>query len=247
MTSVVQPNFKAVIAMMAIAFGISTFFTLRPQDDSIPMANVAAIPGDLGDWRCVSDVPLDAGLMSEMKADSYVDRYYQNRRTGQVVQLMVVYRRYGRREFAHRPEQCYPAGGYNIISKDHTTLPYDGRAVDAVHLVADGSNVQRSDGKTGVPTETLTYFFASGDRTESDFMKQQLLMAFERLFPDKNGWTFLRLSSPRMTTDDDALEAQQDFMRVYGPPIKSVITTDNSGAPAQAALSPSDAFGSFKP
>ncbi len=235
-----QPNFRLVIAMLSVVLVLSTLFSFRREDDSLPTANLSAIPGDRGDWRYVQEMPLSPDLMTEMKADSYVDRRYVNTRTGQNVELLAVYRRYGRREFAHRPDQCYPAAGFNITLKDHATLPYAGRAIDVVHITADGRNVQRADGKVGMPDQTLTYFFASGDRTESDFMKQQFIMSIERLVPNKNGWTFIRLSSERTTTDDDALDAQQDFMRVYGPAIEQRITTDPT---ALSATPPPDSFG----
>ncbi len=241
-----RPNFVVVIAMMSIALVISTLFSFRHEDDNLPVANVSAIPGDRGDWHCIQEVPLPPDLMSEMKADSYVDRRFWNPRLGQEVELMAVYRRYGRREFAHRPDQCYPAAGYNITSKDHVTLPYAGRAVDAIHLVADGKAVQNANGSIGQPNETLTYFFASADKTESDFMRQQLLMSVERLIPNKNGWTFIRLSTRhnKGTGDTEALAAQQDFMRVYGPDIEQVITTDTSAiGPTPTPISPSQAFG----
>ena len=241
-----RPNFRVVIAMMFIALVLSTLFSLRREDVDLPIANLAAIPGDRGDWKCDREIPLPPDLMNEMKADSYVDRRYVNLRLGQEVEIMAVFRRYGRREFAHRPDQCYPAAGYNMTSKDHVTLPYAGREVDAIHLVADGKGVQNGDGSVGAPNETLTYFFASADKTESDFMRQQLLMSIERLIPNKNGWTFIRLSSrhTRGSGDTEALAAQKDFMRVYGPDIQQVITTDTSSAGvATAQLSPSQTSG----
>lgn len=225
-----KPNYILVLAMLAVSLVLSIAFGLKPQDTGIGVADVRNIPLSLGDWEYKGDTPTDPEIFKQMLADSFVSRFYVNKRTRQTVELLVVYRRYGRREFAHRPELCYPAGGYNIVLKDHTTLPYAGRDCPAIHLIADGSHVQQANGVTGVPTTTISYLFASGDRTECDFIRQQLVMAVERLVPNKNGWTFLRLSSFRVTNDADALAAQQDFMRVYGPKIQDVITTDQAAA-----------------
>jgi EpsI family protein len=250
MTPVRQPNFFLVLGMMAVAFALTMFFSFRPENNNVPVADVSAIPRDMGDWKCQGDTPLDPNVMKQMLADSFVSRVYVNARTNQRVELLGVYRRYGRREFAHRPELCYPAGGYTIVKKDRTTLPYAGQERPAVYLLADGSKVQLANGGTGVPPTTVTYVFASGDRTECDFLRQQIWMAFERVIPNKNGWTFIRLSSMRTTNDDDALQAQQDFMRVYGPAIQKVITTDTSAVasarPAPAAANASESFGSFQ-
>ncbi len=227
------PRYNLVIGSLAVALGLSLYFGSRPENMSA-VADVTTIPRDLPGWKCLGDMKMDDNTMKQILADSYVDRMYKNDK-GQIVELLVVYRRFGRREFAHRPELCYPAGGYTITKKGRTVLPYAGAEKPAVTLTADGSNVARADGKIGVPTTTVSYLFASGQRTECDFMKQQIWMAIERLVPNKNGWTFVRMSSMRTTTDDDAASAQQEFMAAYSPSIEKVITTD--GTPSPAAVS----------
>ena len=164
--------------------------------------------------------------MQQLGADSYTLRRYVNLKTKQQVELYVIYRRYGRREFNHNPDQCFPAGGYRVIKRDTAMLPYAGVDRPVVHMLFDGSHVERNDGKEGVPDATVTYFFASGERTEHVFLKQQMWMATERFVPNRNGWTLLRLNSPKITTDEDALAAQVDFMKAFGPSIRDVITTD---------------------
>ena len=86
MTTMARPNFRVVIAMMGIALALSTWLTLKPQNDDLPVAELSAIPGDRDNWRCVQEVPLDSALMTEMKSDSYMDRLYQDRNTGQNVE-----------------------------------------------------------------------------------------------------------------------------------------------------------------
>lgn len=218
---------RPIVATFAVA-ALSFWLSVRPPARAIP-ADVTRIPVAAGPWKSLGEIPSDAETMKQIEADSHIHRRYV-RADGQVVDFMVVYRRYGRREFAHRPDQCYPAGGYVGIRQDVTTLPWAGRMDRAVHWLFDGRNVQRGDGGTGVPTTTVTYLFVSGNRSESDFMRQQLWMALERLMPNKNGWTFLRLSSPRVTTDADALEAQRDFLRHFEGAVRKVITTDPATA-----------------
>ena len=72
--------------------------------------------------------------------------------------------------------------GYEELKKENNTLPWAGREDTAVHMLFDGAKVKRSDGQEGVPVATVSYFFVSGNRSESDFMRQQLIMALERLF-----------------------------------------------------------------
>ena len=207
--------------MMALTLVSSVAFSRRPEAVSAA-ADVRVIPRKAGDWTLQQDVRLDENVMRQILADSYVNRRYVNPE-GQMVELLVVYRRYGRREFAHRPELCFPAAGYQIARKDRTTLFYGGREVRAIHLKATAP---------GVPAANISYFFASGRKTEEDFLKQQVWMAFERLIPNKNGWTFVRLQAPNLTNDEAgdqaALNAEQEFMRAFAPTIERAITTYRS-------------------
>jgi len=223
-----KPRLAAMAAVTAVVGCLGIWLGSRPPMRATP-ADTSRIPSQVGDWRAIADIPDDPTTLKQIEADSHIHRRYV-RSDGQVVDFMVVYRRYGRREFAHRPDQCYPAGGFVGVRQDMTVVPWAGRRDPAVHWLFDGRNVQRADGGTGVPMTTVTYLFVSGNRSESNFMKQQLWMALERLMPNKNGWTFLRLSSPRVTTDADALTAQQDFLRNFEGPVRAVITTDPATA-----------------
>lgn len=214
-----QPtNTLPVIVLMTLTLLASIFFSRNPEPVSA-RADVTQIPKQRGSWRTAQDVNLDENVMRQINADSYIDRWYVNP-AGQAVELLVVYRRYGRREFAHRPELCFPAAGYTLTQKAKTDLFWGGRNVPAVSIKADGQDGSHTN---------LAYFFASGKKTEEDFLRQQLWMAFERVIPNKNGWTFIRLQSPRITTDEDALAAQKDFLRTFAPAIEAVITTDTKG------------------
>jgi len=235
------PRYTFLIGLMALVAAASLWVSRKP-DPNVAVADVTQITQQAGDWSAVGDIPIDEVTMKQILADTYVQRRYVNSK-GQSVDVLLVYRRYGRREFAHRPELCFPAAGFNIVSKDRKTLPYAGRDAEVVHLYADGTRVQRADGGSGLPNTTISYFFASGDRTECDFLRQQVVMAFERVIPNKNGWTFVRLTSEVPDGSDDAqmLAAQQDFMRAVGPSIREVITTDgkprtaSAGAPSVAS------------
>lgn len=228
-TSTYAPKYIVVLVMMAVSFAFGTYWELRP-DPTGRIADVKDIPLVVGQWKAEGNMPIDDITMKQIKADTYVQRHYV-RPDGKAVDILLVYRRYGRREFAHRPELCFPAAGYNITQRDRTTLWYGGRDAEAVHLNADGS-------RNAVPNTTISYFFASGNRTECDFIKQQVLMALERVIPNKNGWTFVRLTSNQLqgATDPELVAVQQDFMHAMAPELERVITTDKAGdLPLQAS------------
>jgi len=218
-------GYAPVIAMLAVTLLGGIAFARQPEPES-PIADVTKIPAVAGGWVSQGDQRLDANVMAQIKSDSHLDRWYYNPTTGQYVELLVVYRRYGRREFAHRPELCFPAAGYTVEKNGTVPLYWGGRDVPANQITANAKDGKQSN---------LSYFFASGKRTESSFVRQQVVMAFERLSPNKNGWTFIRLQSPTVTTPQDALAAQQDFMRMIAPEIERVITTDHRPIVASAS------------
>ncbi|MDX1934300.1 MAG: EpsI family protein [Capsulimonadales bacterium] len=261
-----RPNFRAAIVFLAIGCGLTWMLQFRPEDLGGRQATVRSVPYEVGPWKCVAEQTKSSSgttllrffgneggvwqclreqsagdqgqdaVMQQLKADDYFMRTYVNQNDGHVVQLYLVYRRYGRREFNHNPDMCFPAGGYVLKMRDVADLPYAGRMAPAVHMTFDGSKVERAPGQVGVPETTVSYLFASGRKTEHQFLRQQLWMALERLLPNKNGWALLRLTTEhqRMTgpsttepiSANEALSAQQDFMQAVGGEIEKAITTD---------------------
>jgi hypothetical protein len=206
--------------------------TLMVQNGHI-MADAAGLP--MYEEKEISGIQSEQ--MKSIGADDYLLREYLNMKTGIGVELYLVYRRYGRREFNHNPDMCFPAGGYIQETKDVAELPYGGQMVPAVHITFDGSRVERGPGQMGVPETTVSYFFASGKKTEHSFLKQQMWMAMERLLPNKNGWALLRLTTPHMRNSkqgatpispSEAFAAQQDFMQTFGGEVEKSITTDDT-------------------
>jgi EpsI family protein len=231
-----QPNWTPVYVLLGVAVLMTAFLRFRPEEDGLSSVDVRNISVESKQgWQYLGDAPESDDskkTMESIHADSYITRYYRSA-SGQVVELYVVYRRYGRREFNHNPDQCFPAGGWVKMKSQATPIQYASQNREALTTFFDGKGVISSQkdpatGKhlVGLPPATVTYFFASGDRTETVFLKQQMWMALERLIPNKNGWALIRLTTVRHTTDEDALEAHRDFLRVYGPDIQRNITTD---------------------
>lgn len=241
-----EPKLIKPAILLGVAAALTGYFWARPTLLA-EGADVSAIPQRIGEWQAVLDVQDSDNVMKQQNADSYLHRYYRRPSDGMVIELLAVYRRYGRRDFAHRPDQCYPAAGFQITQQDTTTLAWAGRQEPAKHLVADPGNAKLTNQEPYPASMTTSYLFVSGNRSESDFLKQQLWMALERVFRNKNGWTFIRLQTTHIPqfpfvgfnkppyagktfTDAEALAAQQDFMKAGEAEIRKVITTDPTTA-----------------
>ncbi len=245
------PNLIKPMILMGVAVALTAFFVSRPTLLA-EGADLTAIPRDIGEWKGIADVTDTDAVMKQQSADSYLHRYYRRDSDGMVIELLAVYRRYGRRDFAHRPDQCYPAAGFDIVTQDATTLSWAGRQESARHIIANPGNAQMGNGAPYPAPTTTTYFFVSGNRAESDFLKQQLWMALERVFRNKNGWTFIRLQTTQLPqfpfpgydkppyagktfTDAEALAAQQDFVKAGEAEIRKIVTTDPATAGAEGS------------
>ena len=224
---------RAAPALLLLAVAaVLGLIGLRMGDMAAPHADVTLLPTAFGSWVMTGSEKTDPKNLSlgdataqALALDSYTQRTYMNRATGRQIVLLLEYRRLGRGAFNHRPEACYPAAGYAMTGRTTTPIIYGGRPAEAVTIVAD------YQGHQGRSHQVLLYWFTTGRRVESNFLKQQVEMALGRLQPDKNGWAFVRLVCERRPGDNvatfnaDALAAEKDFVRQASPAIIQTIST----------------------
>jgi EpsI family protein len=212
------------LALLAVA-ALFAIWGLRAGDRPAPHADVTTLPTTIGTWRMVAseqtdpkDLAFDATISGALDLDSYTQRVYQDTRTGRSIFLLLEYRTMGRGAFNHRPEACYPAVGYVLSDRRTVRIMYGGRSQPAVAMTAD------FNGAEGRSHQALLYWFATGSRTESNFWKQQVEMAFGRLHPEENGWAFVRLVGEVPPGDEPGgLAAEQDFTRQAAPSLIQAI------------------------
>ncbi len=174
---------------------------------------LSTLPLQIDTWKG-RDLELTQEISKALNADTIINRQYNDTQTGMPIGLLAVYRKYGRRDFAHRPELCYPAAGWEIIKKDYTTVRYNGKDIQARLVIAQKDRYR----------DVILYWFASGDRTEANFAKQQLWMALDRVQPRKYGWAFIRINAPVIYSDEDTLSQARLFMECADKPFVSLLT-----------------------
>ncbi len=214
------------LAVLAVA-AVLAVLGLRAGDRPAPHADVTTLPATIGTWHMVAnektdpkELAFDATLSGALDLDSYTQRVYQDTQTGQTVFLLLEYRTLGRGAFNHRPEACYPAVGYTLSDRRTVAIDYGGRSQTAVAMTADFPG----DAGTQASHQSLLYWFASGTRTESSFLRQQVEMALGRLHPQENGWAFVRLVSKTPPGGEAAaLNAEKDFARQAAPDLIQAI------------------------
>lgn len=206
------PKYILVLLALLISTAVTYWVRSRPAPDVLN-ADLKKVPVKIGAWYS-EEQPIDSNVQNVLNADSLLSRLYHNDEVYTPMGLLIVYRKYGRRDFAHRPEMCYPASGYEILNKGLITVPYGGKDIPAVKVLAEKDGQQ----------EVVVYWFASGERTESNFAKQQLWMAMDRLSSHKYGWAFIRINAPVADTEEDTIKDIQSFVRTASNPLSRVLT-----------------------
>jgi len=207
-----SPNYALVLAVL-IATNVAAY---RIREKPMPVlfnARLASFPLRLSHWEG-QNLEMTQEVRDILNADSLLSRQYADPESGDSVGLLVVYRKYGRRDFIHRPELCYPAQGWKIVGTGYTTLPYDGRNVRATKVVAEKDDAR----------EIIVYWFASGKRTEANFLRQQFRMAFDRFQTQKYGWAFIRINCPVAYSDEETMNTIRGFAATASDPLVGMLT-----------------------
>lgn len=129
------------VAMLLLFGGAGWWLHLRPNLESDP-TTVEAIPIEMQDWSG-RDIPLSAGVEIMLRADSQLQRMYENP-DGEIVWVYVGYygtKRGGRPE--HTPWVCYPSAGWEIERKSELALsiplePEEDARINEILVERDG-------------------------------------------------------------------------------------------------------------
>ncbi len=169
-----------MVASFAVAAAWRPTAKLADQRPKIELESV--FPKQFGQWAVDDRMPVQlispdtAALLSKIYNQT-LSRTYVNP-AGQRIMLSVAY---GGDQSdatrAHRPEVCYPAQGFQVVSSNLGRLQ-----------IADGSiPVRRLVAKQGSRNEPITYWIAVGDKitvTGTDQKLAQLAYSVKGLIPD---------------------------------------------------------------
>lgn len=177
---------RALLALILMVAAVAAGHFLRPTAhlaDQLAKIDLEQLfPKRFGDWRMDDRQPIqlvspDTQAVINMIYAQTLSRTYVNPQ-GVRVMLSVAY---GGDQSdatrAHRPEVCYPAQGFQIVSSSETMVPTATHAVHVRQLVAE------SEGRV----EPISYWVVTGERVTLSGTQQKLAqLAYSRqgLIPD---------------------------------------------------------------
>ncbi|WP_418321475.1 exosortase-associated protein EpsI, B-type [Piscinibacter sakaiensis] len=166
-------RFRAVVvlllAMVAVAVA-AAWRPILPLADTRPPINLESLfPKSFGTWTLDDRMPVqlvspDTAAVLDKIYNQTLSRTYVNKR-GERIMLSVAYggdQSDGTR--AHRPEVCYPAQGFQILSEQR----------DEVALHSKNLRVRRLVAKLADRVEPITYWTTVGDRLAVSGTEQKL-------------------------------------------------------------------------
>jgi len=148
----------SVLLLGGVGYRVIANRYARPVDSvKLPPGTLAKLPLEIGNWSG-KDSPLEDAIVEQTDTDAHVNRTYINRAASQAVSLFVGYGIRLRDLMPHRPEVCYPGGGWTA----------DG-ATDVELLLADGSMLPcrilrfRRGGLSNDRITVLNYYVVDGE------------------------------------------------------------------------------------
>ena len=197
--------FLVMLAVSALGF------IIRPQEVQRRSADASVnleqmIPTAFGRWKVVPDA---AGIVANPETQELLNKLYSQILTrtytnekGYRVMLSIVYGEDQRGGLqAHRPEVCYPAQGFELLSE----------RADRLGTVRGALEVRRLVTRYGNRVEPVTYWFSLGGQSiANDFQRRvaEMSLAFMGKIPDG----FLVRVSSIDVEQEAAFRQQQTFV-----------------------------------
>jgi EpsI family protein len=207
-------------AALGLASGVAIARQPRVDNPRIPKGTFAQwVPTHVGDWTKVGS----SGVVLP-PPDSLSDRLYDNLVTGTydsssepLVMMLIAYNnRQDGVVQVHRPEVCYPVGGYQLSATRELALTVLGRPLPARIFTAVGPD----------RTEQVVYLTRLGAAFPRTWAEQRLAVARENLAGEVPDGLLIRFSSlgGDQAAASRVLGAFADaFMRAAAPPLQHLL------------------------
>jgi EpsI family protein len=196
---------KLVLSALLIAQAAAYYGVSRPEP--VPLSKpLDQFPADMGAWRMVHELVMDAGTKDVLRADDYLSRDYA-RSPGEVVNLFVAYfesQRSG--QTPHSPKNCLPGSGWVWTDSDTIRVTVAGRAAP---LEINRYIVSRGENKA-----VVLYWYQSRDRVVASEYKAAAFVAWDALHYNRTDTALVRVVTPMNDgRSDTATESGIDFIQ----------------------------------
>ena len=222
---------KDIVLLTLMLLSAVLGYALHPRillaDELPPVELETMVPSAFGEWYEVSSLsaqvvnPEQRTVLDKLYSQT-LSRSYVNK-SGYRVMLSIAYGKNQSKDTQlHKPELCYPAQGFTVLSKKGVTLNLPGNEVTATRL----------ETRLGPRVEPLVYWTVIGDRVTTTAMSMRfagLWYALTNRIPDG---MIVRISSIDQITDK-ASQIQDEFANEMVAAIEPINRHRFLGLPTQ--------------
>lgn len=210
-----EPKVKQMLGRRAIIGGIlacaSGLAYARQPQIAVPAMSKksfdALVPGPFGEWTTLSEgdvvlPPPDA--LRDRLYDNLVTRVYQKPGIPAVMMLLAYNNEQNGVLQVHRPEVCYPVGGYELSQTEKIDLSLDSNSIPANIFTA----------KSPSRTEQVIYFTRLGNSFPRSWVEQRISVVNANLAGDIPDGMMMRVSMLGVS-QQQAKPILTDFVREF--------------------------------
>ncbi len=200
----------ALILILAAVFSVKLTPSTHAVETTPDLDTI--IPVEFGDWKQIADPFTQVGLttggndLASQLYDKIVMRTYANK-NGDRVMLAIAYAREQKQDIKiHRPEVCYVAQGFQLISKTSNTINLG---------FAKPAKAQRLLVSNQTRYETVSYWIRIGDDYPTSGMSARLKILRDGLKGKVLDGVLVRVSTAisDQAGAADAYQQQEDFLK----------------------------------
>ncbi|HXE15412.1 MAG TPA: EpsI family protein [Bryobacteraceae bacterium] len=181
---------------------------------SKPLANFSLSSSQ---WVPVREEPLDQDTLDVLKADDTLSRVYQNRQTGQSVQLFVAYfstQRTGKTP--HSPKNCLPGSGWVPTQSGTMQVAIPGNA--------DPITINRYLVSREQSQDVVLYWYQSRNRVLASEYRAKLFTILDSIRYRRSDTSLVRVVNPVIDGNaKSATDAAVSFIRALFVPLKNYL------------------------
>jgi EpsI family protein len=188
-----EKNFVLVVGLLVLSMAVSwrLFFQEYNQQDT---ANIHQFPKTLAGWTA-EELPISNDDYADLETRNAFIRKYKGP-AGENIYLFIVYSQ-NNRKVSHPPEICYTGSGATIVSNVSAAVQINPflPAIRANRLLVEQKGTQ----------QILYYWFKVGNTFTSNYLEQQILIAWKTFLGQPASSALIRISAD--VQDEDAQKA----------------------------------------
>jgi EpsI family protein len=197
-----MPQRLLLIALCVAATGGT--LKLIAASDTVPAAQLEALPFAIDAWQGRDDGPLDAETVRIVQADSYALRTYS--RGASQVGLYVAY--YGSQRSGHTihsPLNCLPGTGWSWLERGRQTVPSAGRTIE----------INRALAQKDADRLLVYYWYQSRGRVIASDYRNKLVLMQDALTLHRSDGALVRIVAPVAGGTDPSVETESFISSLY--------------------------------